>query len=403
MSIVFADVAGFGSMSEPEVKRFSSTVLPACTQLADTHKTAFCNTWGDAIVAFFDSVEQAIAFALELRDMFRSPRDESSHLGHFRNSLSIRISVHSADVYVSESSATAGGKIFFGTQVSVAARVEPITAPNEVFATEAVVAMLKGNPGSIAWTDLGKVTLPKEQRREKLYWIRRKGERKRRIATLIKPPALKMVDSDERVFDQIRSGPRIKKMKILALNGGSSMHYLLALAESHLAAGASVSIVVYDPDCTQLSPPALVDGSMEEYLVKLRGELPASTQSAAACEYLMQASEITAWSNDSQSAQISRLKERLSSCVHEADKKNITVRLAKSPRWVPARCWLVDDRVYVTNYWQPKKLSPIIAAERRHPFFEAVESHFEYIWSEVEQMSGAQLFEATSKGKNTRK
>lgn len=403
MSIVFADVAGFGAMSEPEVKRFSSSVLPSCTQLADSHKTAFCNTWGDAIVAFFESVEEAINFALELRDMFNAPEGQSSLLDGFRNPLSIRISVHSADVYVSEDADAPGGRIFFGTQVSVAARVEPITAPNQVFATEVVVAMLKGNTETIAWTDLGMVTLPKEQRRERLYWIRRKDERRRRVATLIKPPPLTSVDSDERAIEQIRSGPKIRTMKILALNGGSSMHPLLAMAESHLRAGANVSIVVFDPDCTRLDPPMLVDGTMEDYLLKLQKELPDTATSAAACEYLMQASEITAWSNDSQNAQISRLKERLSNCVREVDKKNVTVQLAKSPRWVTARCWLIDDRAYVTNYWQPKRLAPILVAERRNPLFEAVTKHFDYVWDEVEQDSDALLFEAVSEGRSRRR
>lgn len=400
MTIVFADVSGFGSMSEAEVETFSEALLPKCTELASNHDTIYCNTWGDAIVAYFGSVEQALNYALELRDIFRDGRDFSA--GGYRKPPAIRVSMHMADVFISASNATPGGKIY-GTQVSFAARIEPITAPNEVFASETLAPSLRSlKRDSIVVTPLGKVVLPKESHREKIFWIRRRGESGQRPAALLKPAPLRSVHSTDLVIGEIASGPKIRKLRVQALNCGSSMHALLGMAENHLRSGAQISILVWDPDCSQLPPPTLVDESVEDYLAGLKARVPSSEQASAACEYLMQASELTAWSNDDQALQLSRLRERLSTCVRNTPAKGVRVRLLKTPRWIPARSWLVDGLAYVTNYWQPKVLSPIIVAEERNPLFEAVNEHFDYVWNEAEKLSDAKLFEATSTGTSRR-
>lgn len=398
MSIVFADVSGFGAMTEGEVHAFSETLLPQCTRLARTHETAYCNTWGDAIVAYFGSVDQALTYALELRDTFRNRNWSGSAEDPYVRPLKVRIALHTADVFVSEDDSVPGGQVF-GTQVSLAARIEPITTPNEVFATEVAVAALKstGRAG-VSIKKLGVVTLPKEKRRETLYWIRRTGETASRGKTVVlQPPPLRTLASTEEAIAEIKDGERVRSLRVLGLNGGSSMHSLLAVAERTLAAKAQISIVMYDPDFARLVPPAVVDAAENGFLQSLyRKASRGSVASRAATEYVMQASELGAWSSESQEAQLSRLCERLRVCLREAAAPHVSATLLKSARWVPARCWIVDQRAYVTSYWQPNALSPILVAEAGHPLYEAVVRHFDYVWSEALESDASVLLTAES-------
>jgi class 3 adenylate cyclase len=397
MGIVFADVVGFGSLTESEVHAFASTLLPECTGLATNHNTAYCNTWGDAIVAYFDSLEDSLDYALELRDLFRN-RNWGAHHDPYRTPLSVRIGMHAADVFVAKNDAVPGGAIF-GTQVSLAARIEPVTTPNEVFATEAAMASVQRS--NVVTTSLGKVALPKEGRHEKLLWVRRKGEISRRESIRMAPPALRTVDTTEEAMGEIASSKAIRSLKILTLNGGSSMHSLLGVAERRLAKKARVSIVVFDPEFQRLPPPIPVPAFQEnDYLKQLRDTAMAAPASGrAACEYLMQASQLTAWSTESQDAQTDRLGERLMLCLREVTASGVHAVLVKSPRWVPARCWLVDDRAYITSHWQPNSLAPIIVAEKRHPLYDAAHRHFEYVWNEALNTAEAVLLDAESAGK----
>ncbi len=400
MGIVFADVVGFGSLTESEVHAFASTLLPECTDLAQRHRAAYCNTWGDAIVAYFDSLEDSLDYALDLRDLFRN-RNWGAHQDPYRTPLSVRIGMHASDVFVAQNDAVPGGAIF-GTQVSLAARIEPVTTPNEVFASEAAVAAIKR--GNLVITSLGKVALPKERRHEKLFWVRRKGESSRRENIRMIPPALRTVDGTEEAIGEIASAKSIRSLKVLTLNGGSSMHSLLGIAERRLAKNARLSILVFDPEFQRLPLPSAIAGLHEnDYLQQLRGTAMTSPAAGrAACEYLMQASELTAWSTESQDAQTARLCERLTLCLREAAASGVHALLVKSPRWVPARCWLVGDRAYITSHWQPNALAPVVVAEKGHPLYEAAHKHFEYVWNDALNAEDAVVLDAESTGKGRR-
>jgi class 3 adenylate cyclase len=401
MGIVFADVVGFGSMTETEVHAFARHLLPECIELAKTKKTAYCNTWGDAIVAYFDSLGDALDYSLALRDIFRNRNWRASAEDVYSRPLAVRIALHAADVFVTEADAVPGGKIF-GTQVSLAARIEPIATPNEVFASEAAVAGLRRD--DIVSKNLGVVTLPKEHKKEKIFWIRRVGDSSRRDGIAIAAGSLRTLGSTEEAIAEIAAGGRIHSLKVLTLNGGSSLHSLLDVAQRRLAAKARVSISVFDPQVERLQPPKVLDDPRQDgYVHKLRTRaMKAPAASRSACEYLMQASELTAWSNESQEAQTTRLRERLSLCLREVTARQVRAVLLQSPRWVPARCWLIDDYAYVMSHWQPNVLAPILVAEKPHPLYEAVRRHFEYVWDEAVEMPDAVLLDAESTGRARR-
>ena len=176
MGIVIADVVGFGTLQEGEVALFSLTLLKQCFSAAESRGTRYCNTWGDAIVAYFESVDNALDYALEFCDLFRNKNWQQTPDDTFSSALSVRVALHAADVFISSDSKVPGGTIF-GTQISLTARIEPVTQPNEVFVSEAAYAILAAHRRTnVAFRNMGRITLPKEGRDEVIYWARRKGE-----------------------------------------------------------------------------------------------------------------------------------------------------------------------------------------------------------------------------------
>jgi hypothetical protein len=106
------------------------------------------DTWGDAVYFVFDRAESAGLFALDLTDMIASTPwedfglfwPETDNGVTVRRPLSIRIGLHSGPVFVHfEPIVRRLG--FTGAHVSRAARIEPVTEPGKVFASEAFAAL----------------------------------------------------------------------------------------------------------------------------------------------------------------------------------------------------------------------------------------------------------------------
>ncbi len=80
------------------------------------------------------------SFALDLCDLVVGT--DWSRLG-LPDDLNLRIGLHAGPVYVGRDPIT-GARNFFGTHVSRAARIEPITPPGQVYASEAFAALAAG-------------------------------------------------------------------------------------------------------------------------------------------------------------------------------------------------------------------------------------------------------------------
>jgi class 3 adenylate cyclase len=85
----------------------------------------------------FSEVDVAGNFALELADLVAETKWEEKGLG---SGLSVRIALHAGPVYEFDEPIT-GQRTYGGTHVSRAARLEPITPPGQVYATEAFAAL----------------------------------------------------------------------------------------------------------------------------------------------------------------------------------------------------------------------------------------------------------------------
>jgi class 3 adenylate cyclase len=74
-ALLFADVAGYSNLSEPQLEVFMTKVLPELANVVVDpcrHKFQELNTWGDAIVASSQDPYELMKFALNLRDFFRN-------------------------------------------------------------------------------------------------------------------------------------------------------------------------------------------------------------------------------------------------------------------------------------------------------------------------------------------
>jgi class 3 adenylate cyclase len=139
MAMLFADAVGFSKLTEAEIPRFVQYFLGSVGQLlgAVRHAPVFRNTWGDGLYFVFADVRDAGLFALELRDLVSGTNWLEK--GFSRN-LSLRIGLHAGPVYQCTDPVT--GRISYqGTHVSRAARIEPITPPNQVYASEPFAAL----------------------------------------------------------------------------------------------------------------------------------------------------------------------------------------------------------------------------------------------------------------------
>jgi len=139
IAILFADAVNFSRLTEDELPRFVRHFLGAIGELADTsaHAPVMKNTWGDGLYFVFHSVSDAGYFALELCE--RVGRANWLEKG-LPKDLNLRIALHAGPVYSCIDPVTRQPN-YIGTHVSRAARIEPITPPGQVYASQAFAAL----------------------------------------------------------------------------------------------------------------------------------------------------------------------------------------------------------------------------------------------------------------------
>lgn len=139
MCMIFADAVHFSKLTEEQVPLFVEHFLGATAQLLSRHgrEAPVRNTWGDGLYVVFDNVKSAGLFALELARMANDT--DWSALG-LPATLNARIAVHAGPVFRCKDPVI--NRISYsGSHVSRAARIEPITPPGEVYASQAFAAL----------------------------------------------------------------------------------------------------------------------------------------------------------------------------------------------------------------------------------------------------------------------
>jgi class 3 adenylate cyclase len=157
-AIIFTDYAGFSKLGEDGLPVFWHEVLGRAAAVLDRYGSAVCsrNSWGDAVFAVVTDAAAGASIALDLQQELAALRDP--RLGEHG---AMRIGVHYGPVFEAIDPITRA-PTFFGTEVTRTARIEPVTPPGAVYATQPLAAILEMEaPGAFSFTYSGRVALAK--------------------------------------------------------------------------------------------------------------------------------------------------------------------------------------------------------------------------------------------------
>ncbi len=175
-AIMFLDVKGFGRLSQIQLQMYIERILPDIAKIIQHHRDRFMdlNTWGDAIFAVSEDPVLLAGHALVIRDYFRQTNFEAKGLP---NQLQSRISLHTGTVYHGFDSIRSREGVI-GADVTLTARIEPITLPGEVWVTRDFAAMLAPHATAekLEFDDLGGKELAKNYGPRQLLRLRRSSE-----------------------------------------------------------------------------------------------------------------------------------------------------------------------------------------------------------------------------------
>lgn len=137
---LFADFAGFGRLHDAYAPLFHARFLGIVADQIRASATAplTAHTWGDALYLVFDTPDDGADFALGLLDRMLAVDWVEAGLSE---TSQIRIALHAGPVFKGYDPIVARDN-YFGSEVTKAARIEPVTPPGVVYASEAFVAMV---------------------------------------------------------------------------------------------------------------------------------------------------------------------------------------------------------------------------------------------------------------------
>jgi class 3 adenylate cyclase len=138
-ALLFGDVVRYSTLTEQQIPIFVRDFMGTVGKLLDEtrDRPIYRNTWGDGLYLVFDRVAAAGRFALELRD--RIEANDWSRRGLPRD-MTFRLALHAGPTFAVRDPVTRKTN-YTGAHVSRAARIEPITAPGQVYASRQFAAL----------------------------------------------------------------------------------------------------------------------------------------------------------------------------------------------------------------------------------------------------------------------
>jgi hypothetical protein len=170
-ALLFADVAGFSTLVDEQLRRFADVVLGALASVLNRHDANVChrNTWGDGIYVVLTDVVAAATCALELQDSMAAIDLEACGLP---SHLALRLGGHVGPVFPVRDPIL-DTDAFMGSHVSRTARIEPVTPPGAAFVTEEFAAALELAGAPFACDYVGHMPAAKDFGRLRMYRLRR--------------------------------------------------------------------------------------------------------------------------------------------------------------------------------------------------------------------------------------
>jgi class 3 adenylate cyclase len=184
MAILFADVAGYSKIPEDRLPAFIEQFIGGIAARLGEHGHAPENVRrvGDGLLMVFATVGEAAECALDLVDWLAERAQEGadgethwSRAGLPRE-MRMRIALHAGPLFECVDPLTHGVS-FEGAHLSYAARIEPITPANQVYASEAFAALAASWPhpsDEFVCEYVGRTSFAKNFGDYPLYHVRRK-------------------------------------------------------------------------------------------------------------------------------------------------------------------------------------------------------------------------------------
>jgi class 3 adenylate cyclase len=173
-AIIFTDYKGYSRLPESAVPTFNREVMGRIAAVLNRRSEAVCcrNTWGDALYAVITDTAEAADIALEIVEALKSvqvmehgPSDQEG----------MRIGLHFGPVYQQIDPVT-GLENFYGSAVTLTARIEPTVIPGQIYTTQAFAAILAVTaPDRFAPRYVGRVELAKGYGVAPIYQLERRA------------------------------------------------------------------------------------------------------------------------------------------------------------------------------------------------------------------------------------
>ena len=169
--ILFADVVGYSKLSEDKTPLFVENLLQDISKnvRALSHQPEILNTWGDSIFAVYSNIEEMMEFAIALQ---KTLIDSSwGNMVDDNSQISMRIALHTGPVFLLDDPLTQR-KNAFGNHINRAARMEPVTMPGNIYASDQFASVLKIECYKMYdFEYVGIIDLPKEFGKQEMYRI----------------------------------------------------------------------------------------------------------------------------------------------------------------------------------------------------------------------------------------
>ena len=172
-TMLFADFAGYSRLPDAFAPLFQHRFLEIGAALieASPGKPLEAKTWGDALYAVFATTRDGAEFALRFLEEMLGVDWTAAGLS---DTSQVRVALHAGPVFCGYDPIT-GRDSYFGSSVTRAARIEPVTPPGMVYASEAFAAILASTgQRDYALEYMGKLALAKGYGESRIYRLARR-------------------------------------------------------------------------------------------------------------------------------------------------------------------------------------------------------------------------------------
>jgi class 3 adenylate cyclase/tetratricopeptide (TPR) repeat protein len=169
LPMMFADVRGYSRLSGLQLYIFAQRFMSACADVLRSHEEGIYSTrsQGDSLFIVFRELSSAVSAARALRDMISSTDWEGSGLPA---DLTARFALDCGPCYAYGDPVT-GRREICGAHVIRAARLEPVTPPGHIYASESFAALCAVNRVEAEFEAAGRIILPKSYGQMRVYHL----------------------------------------------------------------------------------------------------------------------------------------------------------------------------------------------------------------------------------------